>query len=492
MASNASVTACPAPFIAELSIGDNGGYLDGRWCQPYRVGDEVVSCCFPCPFTDWRYSDDFNADIVPWIGLAVLVLMIISGLTYIVLPTSDTQRHYLTSSPLMGFIFMSIAFIIPLGPSVEYCHDAITPNYWLSDNSCAASGSLILYGVWVLVIGCFFRSLSLYLQVRWDIEPGNRFRTIALTCIFAGSLAMLGIALGVSGVSYQVGKMCYTSYPHSIAAFWGPLIGLASISFLLQMVIMVYCIAGVITRGGTARFSIFNLKRSRNSSVGDDGLPRDALVPSGYTSFRIRRILQLQWRAIAIAVLVLLYVAYVGQAVMRFRDPKGYDYEKLAPWMECLVRVKGDHRACKEYASIIQPNQATAVSALALLASGGFWGMVCTIRWTMILGWFDWARDRRDAVSDLVHGRERRERPTDLERVSSDANCTAVQVQLHSPTTLQDIDRLCETRTYHKPANSFSVPRRTGTVAVGERTFTGSTVTTLITSENAYEMKDLK
>jgi hypothetical protein len=46
--------------------------------------------------------------MVPWIGLAVLILMVISALTYIVLPTSATQRHYLTSSPLMGFIFMSV------------------------------------------------------------------------------------------------------------------------------------------------------------------------------------------------------------------------------------------------------------------------------------------------------------------------------------------------------------------------------------------------
>lgn len=45
---------------------------------------------------------------MPWIGLAVLILMLFSALTYICLPVSDTQRHYLTSSPLMGFIFISV------------------------------------------------------------------------------------------------------------------------------------------------------------------------------------------------------------------------------------------------------------------------------------------------------------------------------------------------------------------------------------------------
>lgn len=50
----------------------------------------------------------FNKDVVPWLALVVLVLMVVSALTYICLPVSDTQRHYLTSSPLMGFIFISV------------------------------------------------------------------------------------------------------------------------------------------------------------------------------------------------------------------------------------------------------------------------------------------------------------------------------------------------------------------------------------------------
>lgn len=97
--------------------------LAGRWCTPYPVGDETVSCCFPCPFTEWQYADGkldavsrykaltrpgFNKDVVPWLAVVVLVLMVLSALTYICLPVSDTQRHYLTSSPLMGFIFMSV------------------------------------------------------------------------------------------------------------------------------------------------------------------------------------------------------------------------------------------------------------------------------------------------------------------------------------------------------------------------------------------------
>ncbi|KAL4793033.1 hypothetical protein BDV19DRAFT_380353 [Aspergillus venezuelensis] len=483
MASNGSL-ACPEPFIAEASIGDAGGYLAGRWCTPYDVGDETISCCFPCPFTQWQYTDGINAaDIVPWIAVGVLVLMVISALTFILLPTSDTQRHYLTSSPLMGFIFMSIAFIIPLGPSDKFCHDAITPNYWLSDTTCAFSGSLILYGVWVLVNGCFFRSLSLYLQLIWDIEPGPKFRIVSLTSIFLGSLGLLGIALGVSGVSYQVGEMCYISYPKSIGSFWGPLIAVAFISFLIQMFIMGYCIRGVITRGWTARLSPFK-RGERQSENTDDSLPR---VPTQRrTGRKILRILQLQWRAIAIACLILLYVVYVAQAVLRYGDPGQYSTEQFRPWVDCLVATKGDKKECAPKANRIMPNQATAVSALALLASCGVWGVICTARYTMLLGWLDIYYDITDFISDAFHGRRSHSRPSDLERIASTAHSEPVST-LTSPTTLEDVDKLYGTRKYHVPQGSFSRPGRVrtasgsamgsvSTFAPSSLTFTPSTV----------------
>ncbi|KAL2871178.1 uncharacterized protein BJX67DRAFT_377781 [Aspergillus lucknowensis] len=492
METNSSYAQCPEPFIPELSVATRRGYLDGRWCHPHDNGDTIVSCCFPCPITDWRYSDDFSSAMVPWIGLAVLVIMIVSALTFIVLPVSATQRHYLTTSPLMGFIFMSIAFIIPLNPSVEYCYDAITPNYWLSEANCAASGALLLYGVWVLVIGCFFRSLSLYLQLCWDVEPGTKFRAVSIACIFVGSLAMLGIVLGVSGVSYQVGNMCYVSYPRSIGSFWGPLIGVAFISFALQLFIMAYCIRGVLAQGG-ATHSPDPAAATATTAV---------IASRPPASTRVWRILQLQWRAIAIAWLILLYVVYVGQSVLRFRGASEYPYEELKPWIDCLVRSRGDQEACLEPAAKIEPNQATVVSALALLASGGFWGAVCTVRWSMVRAWIDWAKDKKDAVAALLRGDGRRgrrsTRQSDLERVSSDDDGGGGDDNVHSlrtvsissptptttmtGTTLEDVDRLYGTRKYHAPQLSFSAPGRISAL-------TGSTVTTTISSHNTYDPK---
>jgi hypothetical protein len=183
---------------------------------------------------------------------------------------------------------------------------------------------------------------------------------VSLSCIFFGSLALLGVALGVSGVSYQVGDMCYISYPDSKGSFWGPLIAVSFLSFLIQIFIMGYCIRGVITRGGTARISLF-----RRSDASD--LPRGVSVPTRHVSRKIRQILALQWRAIAIACLILAYVVYVAVAVLRWGDRAQYDDEDLLPWMDCLVATQ-DKKQCMHHAKKIGVNQATALSALALLA----------------------------------------------------------------------------------------------------------------------------
>lgn len=206
----------------------------------------------------------------------------------------------------------------------------------------------------------FFRSISLYLQLIWDIEPGPKFRAVALVSIFGGSLGLLGIALGVSGVSYQVGDMCYISYPKSIGSFWGPLLVVAFVSFVIQAFIMGYCIRGVITRGGTTRFSIFR------RSEPEDSL--DRVVPPRHTSKKIWRILQLQWRAIAIAFLILFYVAFVAAAVLRWADREQFSDEELKPWIDCLVQANGDKKACISEAKAVGPNSDTAVAALSLLA----------------------------------------------------------------------------------------------------------------------------
>ncbi|KAL4733412.1 hypothetical protein BDV11DRAFT_213946 [Aspergillus similis] len=460
MASNGSSISCPAPFIAELSVGNTGGYLAGRWCEPQVVGNETVSCCFPCPFTDWQYSDGLGNEMVPWLALIVLIFVVIGALTYILLPAEDTRRHYLVISPLMGFVFMPLAFITPLGGTARQCHDAITPNYWLSDMTCAWTGSLILYGAWVLVIGCFFRSLALYVRLIWDVEPGTVFQCISIVSIFGGAAGMLGVALGVSGVSYQVGEMCYVSYQNSIASFWGPLIGVAFISWLITMYILGYTIRGVLTRGGTTH--IYSIFKRRDD--GSDPLSRALQVETMRRNLWL--MVKLQWRAIVTSCLVL-------------GSPGQYSEEDLMPWISCLVVTEGDKHACNAEASAIGPDKKTGVSSVAMVSSCGVLGVICTVRYTVLLAWIDWFRDRFDALAGLLFRRRRPNRNSSSMNINSGDGAGAdrrrsggYDIELASTSTAdarlecasavghpaksETADKQCKTCTYHIPKDSPS------------------------------------
>lgn len=121
----------------------------------------------------------------------------------------------------------------------------------------------------------------------------------------------------------------------------------------------------------------------------------------------------------------------------------------------------------------------------------------------MILGWYDWLYDRKDNISALLSGEYHRERARDLERVASTAySHSPTDMAVTSPTTLEEVDRMYGTRAYHGPQNSFSRPGAgpgtgtatgPGTTARGRAsTFTGSTVTTTISSSNTFDLKEFK
>lgn len=44
---------CPTPFLQESLFPSTGGFTDGRYCETFTN----VTCCLPCPLSDWRYAD---------------------------------------------------------------------------------------------------------------------------------------------------------------------------------------------------------------------------------------------------------------------------------------------------------------------------------------------------------------------------------------------------------------------------------------------------
>lgn len=103
----------------------------------------TASCCLPCPYSQWRYSDrklatlftsvlktdqrevlisspDFESrlDIVGWCAIPVFAIIFLFLLTFAILPKEATGRHYLTTVPAIGFLLLPVSGL--MSTSVDF------------------------------------------------------------------------------------------------------------------------------------------------------------------------------------------------------------------------------------------------------------------------------------------------------------------------------------------------------------------------------------
>jgi hypothetical protein len=57
--------------------------------------------------------------VAGWLAIAIVTAVAFMGLTYVFLPVSATARHYLTTAPMIGFVFMSVGYVQDVP---NYCH----------------------------------------------------------------------------------------------------------------------------------------------------------------------------------------------------------------------------------------------------------------------------------------------------------------------------------------------------------------------------------
>lgn len=143
-------------------------------CQPIAEGSPV-SCCLPCPSTDWLYPDTFGHvnTAADWLNVAGLVSCAFLLLSFALLPVEKTHRHYLSICLVLAVILMQLGFIVPLAAKPDECHDIITPNGMESSLVCAFSGAFIVGGGWGGVMWVFLRALALHLQICWQVVMGK-------------------------------------------------------------------------------------------------------------------------------------------------------------------------------------------------------------------------------------------------------------------------------------------------------------------------------
>ncbi|KAJ5603296.1 hypothetical protein N7537_006252 [Penicillium hordei] len=369
---------CPAPFLQETLFPTVGGFIDGRYCKNVSYGNSTYSCCLPCPLAEWRYDTDLADKISAssWISVAILPLCIFLLISYAVLPVKWTHRHYL-----------SIAFIIPLGAKPEQCHNAITPNDMRSNLSCAFSGSLLLLGGWLVVIWSFIRTMAFHLQVCWEKVLGPKFMWTAFVCGFGIPAIGLTIMLILTGVSFRFGKICHINVTNGLYDYWIPVMVFAVAALFLQLSTMVYC-THIYLR------SLFDKSASTSGSSGTN-LPSYSAsigtVTARQAYRRIRRVLKLQWRGIALTSIILgnvLFFAVVFIGLDNAVAPTVENVKTAAPWLICLAET-GDKDLCREYAAAIGPNEATLLAVVFLLSLVGFWNFILFARPSMFAGWLD-------------------------------------------------------------------------------------------------------
>ncbi|KAJ5099327.1 hypothetical protein N7532_006328 [Penicillium argentinense] len=376
---------CPSPFLQESLFPTTGGFTDGRYCETLTN----VSCCLPCPLADWRYADNTSkrVDVASWISVAILPLCIFLLVSYAALPVKWTNRHYLSICFTLGICCMEIAFIIPLGARPEQCYNAITPNDMYTDLSCAFSGAFLLFGGWLVVIWSFIRTLAFHLQVCWEKVLGPKFMWGAFLCGFGIPIIGITVMMIITGVSFRFGEICHINIDHGAQDYWYPIIAFAAAALILQLTTMAYCMHIYLR-------SLFD--KSASTTENSSGIPsytasvRTVTARQAYR--RVKRVLQLQWRGVALVLIIIgnvIFFAVVFINLDREVDPTPENMKKALPWLLCLMETGGNKNKCEKYASALGPNEATLLAVVYLLSLVGFWNFILFARPSMFVGWLD-------------------------------------------------------------------------------------------------------
>ena len=269
-------------------------------------------------------------------------------------------------NPRSNLTLSKMGFIIPLGARPEQCFDAITPNDMHTSRTCALSGAFILAGGWCAVMWVFLRSLALHLQICWQVVIGKVFMWGALITGWGIPAIALSIALVISGVSFRFGDTCHINHKASLYDFWIPLLVFAGATVIIQFVTFGYCI----------KVYLASLTDNSATTEGSSALPsysgsiRETLSPrQAYR--RIRRVIELQWRGIAIVLLIIADVIFFA-VVFVFMDNAAIKLEEdplnSGAWLECLITSDGNKNECLHLTGSIVVNLPTVAAVLLLLS----------------------------------------------------------------------------------------------------------------------------
>lgn len=423
------------------------------------------------------YSLTRISGYISYVSIALCAFILLS---FVALPIDKTRRHYLNVCLVIGMILLELGLVVPFSKQPEQCYDMITPNYERTSLTCAWSGALIVFGgsavnMWILV-----RAISMHLQICWDIVPGKVYFWGAQVVGWLLSAALVSIELSLSGVSQRFGDYCHVN-AHKSLGFWGPLLGLAGLSLLFQLSTFAYCLKVYL------KHSFTQPNPDTESSQGLSAIShRSASARAVFR--RVRTVLHLQWRGIAIAVVVVVDVIFLSLVFITLDNQlqrEAKDLDDLLPWLTCIV-IKQDKNECLSLAKPLAVNERLLIATLIMLSVVGIQAFLLISTREMFTGWVHLIRSpfqsrfrSRSDQQDFVSLNEPRfstdKRPhemlnygtPDTELASSERISAKSGAYISPLTRIENTDYRQEfmgtpgddERAYHSPKRSFSNPR---------------------------------
>uniref|UniRef100_A0A093UXB2 Frizzled and smoothened-like protein O n=1 Tax=Talaromyces marneffei PM1 TaxID=1077442 RepID=A0A093UXB2_TALMA len=329
---------------------------------------------------------DSKITAVGWLAVALLPLTIFLFVSYAVLPVKFTNRNYITVCFTLSCVCLQIPFIIPLGTKPQQCNDPITPNDMNTDWSCAFTGAILLFGGIACVTWSLLRTIALHLQVCWEVVIGPVFMWISFAVGLGVPVLILTLMLVFTGVSYRFGGVCHINSKNSLHDYWLPALVFGGMGLVLQFVTMGYCIHVYIR-------ALFD--PADPTSTSNSGLPsyasssRTATARQAYK--RVQRVLKLQWRSMALVMVILANVIYLSVTFLQLDSDLTLNAANLAkaqPWLTCLATLR-DPTKCASEASALGLTEAALDAALVLLCIASFWNFIFTVRMNMFQGWLE-------------------------------------------------------------------------------------------------------
>ncbi|KAF2132653.1 hypothetical protein P153DRAFT_354141 [Dothidotthia symphoricarpi CBS 119687] len=462
---------CPAPFYDVSQFGLDG-FIDGRWCAPVNNIREGLTCCLPCPMTDYVYPADFKtwlrvAEALNVAGLICLVFLLAS---YTFLPADKTRRHYLSYCLIIAAIWMALGFVIPFGAKPDQCYDEITPNDMYSSLTCAFSGAFLIAGGLSIAVWIFIRALSMHLQICWDVTPGKKFFYWAQGLGWSVAAGFFTVTITITGVSFRFGDVCHVNAAHSMSDIWGPLLAISGAAMLIQIATFVYCIKVYLQNMWSED------KTETQSSSGLPSYTTSVRTRSARAVYRrVSKVLWLQWRGITIVVFILVDVIFFSIVFVWLNSTTTHaldDIDSIKPFLFCLIAHTDNLDPCFDIGQDMAVDQKTVIAVLMMLSIAGLQCFFLLVRRSMFSAWVDFFKTKVNKNREFVSldAKHNAENPRNYELKNFDMGpLKSPESAITSPSAGMDYDHFRPgtpdyfnkeaQRQYRSPEQSFSAPR---------------------------------